>query len=152
MGANGLADPAALGLAAYPVSTSYLITVHKSGGPCCENPKAWGNISFWFKARKCVKQLSSFPKRKTFHAKATELKLHLCRLAGSRGGFSKDLSSGGCGCVCVCEVTKSFQSRPTVCDPIDSSPPGSSVHGVLQARILEWVAMPSSRGSFRPGD
>ena len=35
---------------------------------------------------------------------------------------------------------------------MDHSPPGSSVHGVLQARILEWVAMPSSRGSSRPRD
>ena len=35
---------------------------------------------------------------------------------------------------------------------MDCSPPGSSVHGVLQARILEWVAMPFSRGSFRPRD
>ena len=32
-----------------------------------------------------------------------------------------------------------------LCDPIDCSPPGSSVHGILQARILEWVAMPSSK-------
>ena len=38
------------------------------------------------------------------------------------------------------------QSCPTLCDPTDCSPPGSSVHGILQARILEWVAMPSSRG------
>ena len=42
---------------------------------------------------------------------------------------------------------KSLQSRPTFCSPIDGSPPGSSVHGILQARILEWVATPSSRGS-----
>ena len=35
--------------------------------------------------------------------------------------------------------------------PLDCSPPGSSVHGILQARILQWVAMPSSRGSSRPG-
>ena len=35
----------------------------------------------------------------------------------------------------------------TLCDTMDCSPPGSSVHGILQARILEWVAMPSSRGS-----
>ena len=34
------------------------------------------------------------------------------------------------------------------CDPMDCSPPGSSVHGTLQARILEWVAMPSSKGIF----
>ena len=39
------------------------------------------------------------------------------------------------------------QSCPTLCDPMVCSPPGSSVHGILQARILEWVAMPSSRGS-----
>ena len=37
-------------------------------------------------------------------------------------------------------------------DPMDYSPPGSSVHGILQARILEWVAMPSSRGSSSPRD
>ena len=39
---------------------------------------------------------------------------------------------------------------PTLCNPMDYSPPGSSVHGILQARMLEWVAMPSSRGSSRP--
>ena len=39
------------------------------------------------------------------------------------------------------------QSCPTLCDPVDCSPPGSSVHGILQARILEWVAIPFSRGS-----
>ena len=36
---------------------------------------------------------------------------------------------------------------PTLCDPTDCSPPGSSVHGILQARILQWVAIPFSRGS-----
>ena len=41
---------------------------------------------------------------------------------------------------------------PTLCDPMDCSPPGSSAHGILQARILEWVAMPSSRGSSWSGD
>ena len=39
------------------------------------------------------------------------------------------------------------QSCPTLCDPVDCSPPGSSVHGLLQARALEWVAIPLSRGS-----
>ena len=42
---------------------------------------------------------------------------------------------------------KSFQLRLTLCDPMDGSPSGSSVHGILQSRILEWVAVPSSRGS-----
>ena len=40
------------------------------------------------------------------------------------------------------------QSCLTLCDTMDCSPPGSSVHGILQARILEWVAIPFSRGSF----
>ena len=40
----------------------------------------------------------------------------------------------------------------TLCDPIDCSLPGSSVHGILQARILEWYAMPSSRRSSQPRD
>ena len=42
------------------------------------------------------------------------------------------------------------QSCPTLCDPVDCSPSGSSVHWVLQARILEWVAIPFSRGSSWP--
>ena len=50
----------------------------------------------------------------------------------------------------VCVHAKSLQSCPTLCNPMDSSPPGSSVHGILQARILEWAASPSSRGSSRP--
>ena len=44
------------------------------------------------------------------------------------------------------------QSCPTLCNPMDCSLPGSSVHRILQARILEWVAMPSSRGSSQPRD
>ena len=38
-------------------------------------------------------------------------------------------------------AAKSLQSYRTLCDPIDSSPPGSSVHGILQARVLEWGAI-----------
>ena len=41
------------------------------------------------------------------------------------------------------------QSCPTLCDAMDCSPSGSSVHGILPARILEWVAMPFSRGFSR---
>ena len=43
------------------------------------------------------------------------------------------------------------QSCPTLCDHMDYSPPASSVHGILQARILEWVAIPFSRGSSQLG-
>ena len=50
---------------------------------------------------------------------------------------------------CVCSV---IQSSLTLCNPIDFSPPGTSVHGILQERILEWVAISFSRGSSRPRD
>ena len=43
------------------------------------------------------------------------------------------------------------QSRPTVCDPMDYSPLGSSVHGILQASILEWVVISFSRDHPDPG-
>ena len=46
-------------------------------------------------------------------------------------------------------AAKSRQSSLTLCDPMDCRPPGSSVHGILQARILEWGAISSSRGSSR---
>ena len=49
-------------------------------------------------------------------------------------------------------AAKSLQSCPTLCDSMDCSLPGSSVHGISQPRILEWVVMPSSRGSCRPRD
>ena len=47
---------------------------------------------------------------------------------------------------------KLLQSRLTLCDPMVCSPPGSSIYGVFQARILEWVAMPLSRVSSQPKD
>ena len=49
-----------------------------------------------------------------------------------------------------CMNVKLPQSCTTLCDPIDCSPPGSSIHEILQARILQWVAMPSSRESSWP--
>ena len=53
--------------------------------------------------------------------------------------------SVGKRCAVLCLV---IQSYPTLCDPVDYSPPGSSLHGILQAKILQWVAMPSSRAIF----
>ena len=54
--------------------------------------------------------------------------------------------------VCVSMPAKLLQSCLTLCDPVDCSPPGSSVHGILQTRILKWVAMSSSKGSSRSRD
>ena len=50
----------------------------------------------------------------------------------------------------LCSHAQSLLSCPTLCDPMDCSPPGSSVHGIFQAGILEWVAISSSRGSSHP--
>ena len=55
-------------------------------------------------------------------------------------------------CVCVCVCVLITQSCLTLCDPRDCILPGSSVHGFLQARILEWVTIPFSRGTFWPRD
>ena len=54
--------------------------------------------------------------------------------------------------LCKWSVSEVAQSCPTLCDPVDCSLPGSSVHGILQAWILEWVAISFSRGSSRPRD
>ena len=55
-----------------------------------------------------------------------------------------------CVCVCVCMLIARF--CPILCDPVDCSPPGPSVHEILQARILEKVAISSSRGFSPPRD
>ena len=62
--------------------------------------------------------------------------------------FSNDMTDNGlcvCGCVCVCVLAAQLYLTP--CDPIDCSLPRSSVLGILQARVLEWVAIRFCRGS-----
>ena len=65
-------------------------------------------------------------------------------------GPSSDCTHGklgeSCVCVCVCVCVLVTQSCLTLWDPMDYSPPGSSIHGILQARILEWVAISFSMG------
>ena len=61
----------------------------------------------------------------------------ICALVtGSQSAKNKELDVCVCVCVCVCA-----QSCPTLCNPMDCSPPGSSVHGIFQARVLEWDAI-----------
>ena len=55
-------------------------------------------------------------------------------------------------CVCVCVCVLSHFSCVRLCNPMDCSPPGSSLHGILQARMLEWVAISFSRENSRPRD
>ena len=65
------------------------------------------------------------------------------------GSLPVAYSHGSASNAVLCSVAQLY---PTLCDPMDYSPPGSSVHGILQARILEWVAIPFSRGSSPPSD
>ena len=51
-----------------------------------------------------------------------------------------------------CMRVQLLRSCPLLCDPMDCSPPGSSVHGIFQTRILEWVAISFSRQSSQPRD
>ena len=65
------------------------------------------------------------------------------------------IRTAGCSCESVLRVKVKVKSlspvrlfaTPWTCDPVDCSPPGSSVHGILQARVLEWAAISFSRGS-----
>ena len=74
-------------------------------------------------------------------ADPSALTFMLCgQMDGEMDGWTDGRMNGMCA-----------QSCPTLCNPLDCSPPGSSAHGILQARILEWAAIPSSRGSSDPG-
>ena len=65
---------------------------------------------------------------------------------------SSGQSFGASASVLLMDVLcKALQSCPTLCDPMDCSPLGSSAHGILQARILEWLTMPSSGDLPNPG-
>ena len=71
---------------------------------------------------------------------AVTLLCHMHRELGLQQGHQRHFMP--CASPLLCLVVQLY---PTLCDPMDCSPPGSSVHGILQARILDWVAMPSSR-------
>ena len=63
------------------------------------------------------------------------------KLPTSAGSSKKQESSRKTAAAATAAAAKSFQLCPTLCDPIDGSPPGSAVPGILQARTLEWVAI-----------
>ena len=63
-----------------------------------------------------------------------------CKVKWALGSITTNKASGGDG-IPAAAAAKSLQSGPTLCDPIDGSPPGSTVPGILQARVLEWGAI-----------
>ena len=69
----------------------------------------------------------------------------------SFGCIPKNRHTESCANSVCLSVCVHAQSRPSLCDPMDCSQPGSSVHGIFQASVLEWVAIPFSRGSSTQG-
>ena len=84
-------------------------------------------------------------KNKAWRIPGTEEPSGLLSMGSQRVGH--DWSDLAAAAAAVCVRAKSLQSCPTLWDPMDCKPPGSSVHGILQAKILEWVAISFSRGS-----
>ena len=113
------------------------IAVILSQFPLSQRDEVWGCYFLQLSLVGRMMGQPSFTDRRTgaWESQTWE-KLNLRRLASSR----------------LCIRAQSVQSHPTLLDPMDRSPPGCSVHGILQVRILEWVAMPSSRLSSRPRD
>ena len=71
-----------------------------------------------------------------------ELDILECKVKWALGSITTNKASGGDRIpVAAATAAKSLQLCPTLCDPIDGSPPGSPVPGILQARTLEWVAI-----------
>ena len=94
-----------------------------------------------------IKEVLAKEKKGLFQARSTSL--------GERNGrnfyqgvYLISTSTSVCVCVCVCVP----QWCPTLCDPMNCGQPGSSIHGILQARILERDAIPFFRGSSQPRD
>ena len=96
-------------------------------GLLATSPLAWVGLKVINRRHLC-----SFP----YHSEITRFLEALCQTEGWKPNIHR-----------VCEVA---QSCPTLCNPVDYSLPSSSVHGILQARILEWVAISFSRGSSQP--
>ena len=76
--------------------------------------------------------------------------LRLCFTLGTKAVWVADLNNMQFHSISERSHLLSHFSRVQLCDPMDCSPLGSSVHGILQVSVLEWVAMPSSRGSSQP--
>ena len=127
------------------INTSFLLYYFSVTPPNIPNPQwfglLWGRTAFFQKLTK-EPAYANHP-------------LHVCDHADSRlyhGSKKLDLGPEICVKPAPCMRAKLLQSCPTFCDPMDCSPPGSSIHGIFQAKILECIAMPFSRASSWPRD
>ena len=98
-----------------------------------------------------LSHISDLPS-KVFCVQGESSQKHLFFSMTSSIGLIVTRSQKPSSCVCVCVCVWITQLCPALCDPMNCSLPGFSVHGTLQARILEWIAIPFSRGSSQPRD
>ena len=138
------------------LSTHWTLTTSYVTGPLLFPFYSWDHhISEGSKVRKQVqRRADSNPTGKTLSS-LFNYSLRLFPLSQIIGNIGEEISpleektlQGRFICICMC--AKLLQSCPPLWDPMNDSLLGSSVHGILQLRIPEWVAMPSSRGSSQP--
>ena len=117
---------------------------------CLENPMDrgawWATLHGVTRSRTQLKRLSRHARCLLWRCGQRRCPiLETTQMSFSKGRDKLTAVHACCHSTCVC--AKELQSCLTLCNPLDSSPPGSSVHGILQTRILKWVAIPFSRGS-----
>ena len=123
-----------------PAAVSWAPTRYRtSRGPSKKGPEL---ISVSSQMCSCVRSTNACPSSKTVTSVSLKAVSYFDQKAVSPPLVDSQSVSAAPGLVA--------QSCPTLCDRTDCGPPGSSVHGILQARVLEWAAMPSSRGSSPP--
>ena len=110
--------------------------------------------SIWFSSLRMAQRCCSSPRATHFiepveHLKRAHRDTHLLVSITVKSGKEILLLDIDVSCLIVLNRA---QLSLTLCDPMDCSPPGSSIHGMSQARILEWVAVSCSRGSSLPRD
>ena len=96
--------------------------------------------------------LKSISERRTLQIQDRDFKLDNRRMPHNRAGGEKIHLTSPMPFCTINRKEKKVKPCPTFCDPMDCSLPGSTVHGIFQARVLEWVAISFSRGSSRPRD
>ena len=151
--------PSCLGLACLlleappPALLGQLLPVPPTSGHPPRPPQARGPDTLFTSSSRQSLEVSAAPLDGGSHTPTEQLLREQGRREWTKARTQVCRAGRGHSLLGVVKVQMSVaQLCPTLCDPTDCSPPGSPDHGVLQARVLEWAAMPFSRASSRPRD